>query len=174
MKRIFVLTIIGPDHPGIVQRLSHILSDNGANWLQSRMANLAGEFAGILHAEVDRQHYDKMLEQLHELATEGLQVTVKDAQEAPPVPTTTHQLEVVGSDREGIVRDISEVLARHQVNVEELTTEFTEAPMSSTPLFKATALLSINEQINTDVIQSDLEEIAHDLMIEIDGVLNPD
>ena len=173
MKRIFVLTIIGPDHPGIVQRLSHILSVNGANWLQSHMANLAGEFAGILHAEVDHKHYDSMLTQLNELATEGLQVTIKDAHETQPTPTSTHQLEVVGSDREGIVRDISEVLARHQINVEELTTEFSEAPMSSTPLFKATARLSIREHIDTDVIQSDLEEIAHDLMIEIADIPNP-
>ena len=102
-----------------------------------------------------------------------LQVIIRDARAAQPTSTTTHQLEVVGSDREGIVRDISEVLARHQVNVEELTTEFTEAPMSSTPLFKATAFLSIRDQISTDTIQSDLEEIAHDLMIEIVRVPNP-
>lgn len=170
MKRKFVLTIIGPDHPGIVQRLSNILSDNGANWLQSRMANLAGEFAGILQAEVDYPNYDAMLAQLDALESEGLQVVVKDAHENQASPPTTHQLEVVGSDREGIVRDISKVLASHQVNVEELTTEFSEAPMSSTPLFKATAVLSINKHASIDVIQADLEELAHDLIIEIDTI----
>lgn len=169
MKRKFVLTIIGPDHPGIVQRLSNILSDHHANWLESRMANLAGEFAGILHAEVDEAGYKPMLEQFDQLQAEGLQIVIKDAlsDSSRKIGFTDYTLEVVGTDREGIVRDISRVLANHQVNVEELITEFSEAPMSSAPLFKATATFSSDGNINMDVIQTELEEIAHDLMIEI-------
>ena len=39
--------------------------------------------------------------------------------------------------------------------------------MSSSPLFKATALISVGDNAGIEVIQNDLEAIAHDLMIEI-------
>ena len=166
MKRKFVLTIIGPDQPGIVQKLSNILSDHHANWLESRMANLAGEFAGILHAEVDEAEYAATLTKLNRLQDEGLHVVVKDGHNTKKTGIT-YRLDVVGNDREGIVRDISQALASLRVNVEELVTEFSEAPMSSSPLFKATALISVGDKASIEVIQNDLEAIAHDLMIEI-------
>ena len=47
-----VLTVIAQDEPGIVETLSQTVSDHGANWLGSRMARLAGEFAGIVEVSV--------------------------------------------------------------------------------------------------------------------------
>ena len=47
-----VLTLIGPDHPGIVETVSEVVAANGGNWLDSRMAHLAGKFAGVLCVEV--------------------------------------------------------------------------------------------------------------------------
>ena len=47
-----VVTAIGADRPGIVSMLSERAQGFGANWAGSRMANLAGQFAGIVHFEV--------------------------------------------------------------------------------------------------------------------------
>ncbi|MEZ4654342.1 MAG: hypothetical protein R3E12_12320 [Candidatus Eisenbacteria bacterium] len=44
----------------------------------------------------------------------------------------------VGHDRPGIVRAVSEALARSHVNVDRLTTERSSAPMSGERLFRAT------------------------------------
>ena len=43
-----VLTLIGPDRPGLVERVSDVVASHGGNWLESRMAHLAGQFAGKL------------------------------------------------------------------------------------------------------------------------------
>ena len=47
-----VLTLIGPDRPGLVESLAKRVTAHGGNWVESRMAHLAGQFAGILRVEV--------------------------------------------------------------------------------------------------------------------------
>ena len=46
-----VLTVIGKDRPGIVELLSQIVAAHEGNWLESRMAHLAGEFAHAASAK---------------------------------------------------------------------------------------------------------------------------
>ena len=52
MPTSLVLTVLGEDRPGLVEALSHIIAAHEGNWLESRMAHLAGQFAGILRASV--------------------------------------------------------------------------------------------------------------------------
>lgn len=168
-RKSFVLTIVGRDHPGIVERLSGILHNHNANWLESRMANLAGEFAGILHAEVSEKNYRPMLGELHSLEAEGLKVVARDTLSKSVDETGFRQLEldVVGTDRPGIVRDITSVLSRFEINIEEIATEFSDAPMSAAPLFRATAQLTAQRSIDLDAVQAEIENIDNDLMIEL-------
>ena len=37
-----VLTLIGPDRPGLVEAVAEVVAAHGGNWLESRMAHLAG------------------------------------------------------------------------------------------------------------------------------------
>ena len=48
MKTYLVVTITCPDRPGIVERLTELLVAHAANWEESRMARLGGDFAGIV------------------------------------------------------------------------------------------------------------------------------
>lgn len=168
LKKTFVLTMIGPDRPGIVKQLSGILTDHHANWLESRMANLAGEFAGILHASIDTDKYQALLRDLNKLQTQNLHIVVKESgsEASKNIAYLQADLEVVGTDREGIIRDITAVLSQFDINVEELATEFTEAAMSSAPVFKATARLTIPKTLDLDRVEQEIEKIAHDLMTE--------
>ena len=44
----FIVTLVGEDRPGLVKALAERAAANGANWLDSSMAHLAGKFAGIV------------------------------------------------------------------------------------------------------------------------------
>lgn len=46
MQSHLVLTVIGPDRPGLVSKLSDAIAAGGGNWLAARMASLAGQFGG--------------------------------------------------------------------------------------------------------------------------------
>jgi glycine cleavage system regulatory protein len=160
-----VLTIIGPDRPGLVQALSRAVADHGANWLESRMARLAGQFAGIVRIEVAEEDAEALSAALRSL--EGLRVQV----EAAGVPSDTEApvvvLELLGQDRPGIVREISHALASRQVNVEELETECTSAPMSGETLFRARARLRLPPDVAEETLRETLEKLADELMVDL-------
>ena len=60
MAASLVVTVVGPDRPGIVNQLSDVARRFGANWAESRMASLAGQFAGIVHFEVGERDADAL------------------------------------------------------------------------------------------------------------------
>ena len=105
---------------------------------------------------------------LDALASLGLRVIVQDA-EIDPAPEAFRvlKLELVGQDRPGIVRDISAGLADIGVNVAELSTECTSAPMSGETLFNAAALLHLPRERSVDEVRDAMEKIASDLMVDI-------
>ena len=78
-----VLTLIGPDRPGIVDAVSEVVSDHGGNWLDSRMAHLAGKFAGVLSVEVDEGQAAALEEALGRLEVGGLRIVVERGVPAP-------------------------------------------------------------------------------------------
>ena len=168
MTTSLVLTFIGEDKPGLVELLSHTVAEHDGNWLESKMSRMAGRFAGILRASVPDERADGLAAALERLESRGLHVRVE---RSSPVEadrrTRCLELELIGADRAGIVRDISRALTRFGVNVEELHTECTSAPMSGELLFRARARLYVPETSSVSELHAALEEIAADLMVDV-------
>ena len=71
-----VVTAIGTDRPGIVRQLSERAQGFGANWAGSRMANIAGQFAGMVHFEVPTANVDALTAALQGLESAGLRIVI--------------------------------------------------------------------------------------------------
>ena len=82
------------------------------------------------------------------------------------------ELNLVGNDRPGIIKEISAAVSALGINVKRLNTECMPAPMSSEPLFKAVAILEVPEGITLEQLQERLEKLADDLIVEIDVVIH--
>lgn len=163
-----VLTVIGPDRPGLVESISDAVARHGGNWLGSHMARLAGQFAGILHVHVPAASVEALAAALRELESRGLTAVVHRSDDAPTPPGhSAIVLELVGQDHPGIVRDISHAIARHHVNVVELESACEPAPMSGEMLFKARIVLQAPPGASLDALRTELEELAHDLVVDI-------
>ncbi|MEM1446759.1 MAG: ACT domain-containing protein [Planctomycetota bacterium] len=176
-----ILTVIGPDRPGLVEALSDTIKRHDANWLESEMAQLVGHFAGIVHVQVPEAAADPLTADLVNLQNKGLAVQVTPA----PAPgtmaaanaesgalvagnqTTTYHLELLGLDRPGIVRDLAHALATRSINVAQLKTQTQSAPMSGEQMFKATAHLHAPRDTNTDELHDALDQLAVDLDLDL-------
>ena len=170
MQHALVMTIVGPDRPGLVDSVAALVAEHKGNWLESRMSRLGGQFAGILRVEVPPGSEADLVAALKKLDSRGLAIVVTpDTTEVPiAAPSARFSfLEVVGQDRPRIVSQIARVLAGYGVNVEELHTECASAAMSGETLFKARAKLSIPESCDSGEIRRKLEKIAEDLIVEI-------
>jgi glycine cleavage system regulatory protein len=167
MRTSLVLTVIGDDKPGIVEQLADRVLASGANWEESRMARLSGKFAGLLRVSVEADRAEALAAGLRNLGAGGLTVVVEGSADSGSVAARTVHLEVVGNDHPGIVRDIARVLAQHDVNIEELETDVTSAPMSGDALFRARATLRIPATVTMERLRGLLEALAGELMVDL-------
>jgi glycine cleavage system regulatory protein len=166
MLTTLVLTLIGRDQPGLVRNVASVIAAQGGNWLESRLCRLGGEFAGIVRVEVERAKAAALTEALQTVA--GLRVTVHaEDGAAGAAPLATAALDLVGSDRPGILREVSAVLAAHGLNVEDLATERVDAPMGGGKLFQLRALAGVPAGVELAKVRADLEKLAADLMVEL-------
>jgi glycine cleavage system regulatory protein len=166
MLESLVVTLIGADRPGIVARLAAIAADNGAGWEESKMARLAGRFAGIVRLEVQSEDIDALENALAVLRDDGIRFTVERGSQTPAAAEII-AVELVGHNRRGIVRNISAALAKHQVSIEKLDTEIESASMSGESLVRAQLQLRLPEGVDLDALRADLEAIADDLMVDL-------
>ena len=168
MNTSLVITVIGPDRPGIVRMLADRGRAFDANWAESRMASLAGQFAGIIRWEVPAGKAEAMAAALRELEASGLRIVVAQAASAQAAgDRRLIKLELVGHDRPGIVQEVSRTLLDRDVSIEELETEFTSGAWSGEQLFKAVALLSVPHALTVDALRSALESLANEFMVDL-------
>ena len=168
MKTSLVITVMGPNTLGLVNRLAEIAADFGANWLRARMANLAGQFAGVFQLEVAEVSADALDAALHQLESTGLRVmTTRGETPAFATQTDLHRLQLVCQDHPGIVRDTSRVLARNGVSIEDLVTDCVSGAFSSERMFQATAQLRVPDKFEIARLREALEALANELMVDL-------
>jgi glycine cleavage system regulatory protein len=169
IHKALVMTVLGEDRPGLVEKLSTAISEHRGNWLGSHLSSMAGHFGGMIHVLVPAEEVDPLTESLHNLEPMGLEISIKPGlEEEPDDPPREARLQVMGNDRPGIVNSISQAIASRGINVEELRTEYTSAPMSGTAMFTARARLLLPPTVSARELRLQLEHIASDLMVDID------
>ncbi len=169
MTQILVITLIGDDRPGLVERLAGIVTAHHGNWLESSLAQLAGKFAGVVKVGVPADRAEALGNALRTLS--DLKITVEAGTDLPgDAQHATRRLSfsLVGHDRIGIVREVSQVFARRGINVEKFTSRTSSAPMSSELLFHAEAELLASADFDSAALKDDLERISSDLIVDID------
>ncbi|MEX0886089.1 MAG: ACT domain-containing protein [Phycisphaeraceae bacterium] len=167
MHTSLVLTIIGPDRHGLVEALSDTIAAHDGNWLESRMANLAGQFAGLLLITVPAAQAAPLREALQAMESQGLRIVVESGDSPAAEATRILHLELVGHDRPGIVRELARALRARRINVEELDSECYSAPMSGEQLFRARLELSVPTDADLNELHQTLEKLAEQLSLEL-------
>ena len=167
MQVSLVITILGPDRSGLVKSLSETLNHFQGNWTESRMSHLAGKFAGIVQISVPTEQVEQLTTALQALQSDGLQISIEKVDQDKVAPSKEISLELLGQDRPGIIRDITEQLARLNVNIEELESQVKEASMSGGTLFCAQLKLGLPENVTTEAVQDSLESMSDQFMVDI-------
>ncbi len=171
MKTLLVVTITCPDRPGIVEQITQIVIRYSANWEDSRMARLGGDFAGIVMISVAPDDADALKHALLDLSHDETTVAVKTTRADDPAVRTPHglyTLHLTGADHEGIVHKVSAYLAAQGINVESMETKVTRAPMSAAPLFCMDAVIKVPPELSLHELDGSLQQIGESLGVDID------
>jgi glycine cleavage system regulatory protein len=168
MTKPLVLTFVGRDRPGLVTAISERVAAAGGTWLESRLARLAGEFAGIVLVAAPADTFEALAATLAGLETAGLRVTI-----SPSVPAAAAQnerligLAIVGSERPGIVRDVTQALTRLGVNIEEFVSGVEGEPFTGAEMFRAKLRIRLPDGLAVDELRKTLERLASEIMVDL-------
>jgi len=168
MMTSIVLTVIGPDRPGLVSAVSDEAKKFGANWADSLMANLAGQFAGIVHLQVPAKNAETLMAALTALESPGMRITAVKGGGADGTPARRIKLDLIGQDRPGIIHSISNQLASQGVSIEKLQTQIASGAMSGEQMFQMHAVLMVPAGVDNDKLRDGLEGLANELMVDIE------
>lgn len=169
MSMPLVFTFVGADEPGLVETLAHTVAAHGGNWLESRMSELAGQFAGIVKVEVPAEQAPALRAALQQLSAQHLSVLLAEhPAETGGTAWRALRLSLMGPDRPGIVREVAHALAARHISVREMDTHITSAAMSGEPLFSAQAHIQVPQSLDLAELQAQLNAIADALTLAID------
>mgnify|MGYP002783573107 CR=1 FL=1 len=167
MKQSLIMTILGADRTGLVRSIAAVVAAHEGSWQESRMARLAGQFAGILRVDCPAGHVQALAADLQKLGGEGIQIQLI----LEPTPAAEDRriwsIDVVGNDRAGIVHELTQAIANSGGNVEELTTGLESAAMAGHPLFRASGKVSLPGNSDEALLRSAIEKLSDDLSVEI-------
>jgi len=163
-----VVTVVGPDRPGIVRTLSERAQRFGANWAASRLSRLAGEFAGMVHFEVPGENADALAASLQGLESSGLKLVIaKSDASGAPAGTRGIDLALVGDDRVGIVSQLTHLLAEAGTSIEHIHTEIVGSTATAPKKFKVSAHLLVPNAVATDELRRRLEPVASEMKLDL-------
>ena len=163
-----VVTVMGTDRPGIVSALAERAQRFGANWSASHMAKLAGEFAGMVQIQVAPENAEALTQSLQGLESAGLRVVVaRSDASAVPAGMRRHQLDLVGSDRVGIVSQLTRVLADRGISIEQLHTEVLNEGAAAGPQFQVRSQLLVPQAVDVAALRAELGALASTMQLDV-------
>lgn len=162
-----VFTFVGDDKPGLVKTFADIVAKNKGNWLESRMTQLAGKFAGIVRISVLDTDRAKLLAAINAANSETLFVHAKEASKPSTAELQERLLTIVGNDRPGIIAEVSHALASRNINLVEMNSDVVSAAMSGESIFQADAIIEISPNLDLMDLENSLDTIANELTLDI-------
>ncbi len=170
-KKYLMVTTVGPDRRGMVEKITEVILEHQGNIEQSRMARLGGEFAVIMLLSLPEAQEETLLGGLETLEAQDLTIISR--------PTDLSRLEkfkgyvpyeisTFGADHEGIVHSVAQYLASQRINVETMDTHTTQAPLTGTPLFSMRAIVHAPPKLTLGQLRAKLAEIGDQLGVDIE------
>jgi glycine cleavage system transcriptional repressor len=174
MRKALIITAVGNDRPGIVDRLSGVVYRERCNLEDSRMAILGGSFALIVLVTGPAEAIARLERSMPSIETElGLTIVLQStglretqAERSPPM--VPYRITAVALDHPGIVHRISNLLALNGINVASLDTRLTYAPITGSPVFSLTLEAEVPAELPLSKLRLLLEKLAGEENLDLE------
>ena len=169
-KNHLILTAVGPDQVGLVEKISEFIARHSSNIEDSKMAVFCGEFALIILISGEGGNLHKIANHYHELEIEtGLAIAIKTPTSRKPAESfLPYTLTASCMDHPGIVYQLSGILSSLGINIESMETKTYAAPVSGTPIFRLEAEISVPTKSNINALRERFAAIQKDENIDIE------
>lgn len=172
-QQLLVITCVGKDRPGLVDRLTQVILDAKGNLVDSRMTVLGDDFAILTLVSGNWDTIAKLEDSLNAMAEkESLSITTRRTEErqtkADAVP---YGVDAVCVDSPGIVQQLAEFFANRNINIEELNTNRYAAPHTGTAMFAVHMAIAVPASLHLNTLREEFFGFCDE--INLDAVLEP-
>lgn len=164
-----ILTLVGDDRPGLTHQLAAAIKAGGGNWLESQLARLGGKYVGaVLIEAADIARLEAAVRAI-DPGTLTVSLIAAAREDGADGEAAGHALalEIVGTDRPGIVHEVTTVLAGLHVNIDDLDTVVDDGAESGERIFRARATLTVPPDTDPAAVIAALETISGDIMVDV-------
>jgi len=166
MNKHIILSVIGPDRPGIVSNISKIVKSHSGNIDKSRMVRLGNFFTIMVLITINQDELANLTKELNN--DSDYEVSINDLGDYTNKQNNNdiYTIHLDAVDNEGLVYKITNELAELNINIEELETNKTNAPMSGLALFSLIAKIS-QPELNYEILKEKMAILASELDVNI-------
>lgn len=171
MKKYFLISASGKDRPGIVAGLARALFDVGGNLEDSTMTRLGDQFTVMLIVSLPGTIGLPKLQKTFAPVEKKLGLHI-NTQGLTPKQAHAHRREeprflisVYGTDKPGIVYQVTKALADRKIGITDLNTKVAQREGSS--LYLLLLEIQAPDPSNLDDLRGALDEIRQSLNVEI-------
>jgi glycine cleavage system transcriptional repressor len=168
-----VISALGKDQPGIVNRITTPITECGCNIADSRMTLLGGEFAILMMVEGPWNAIAKLEELLPGLQ-DKLELTIiskRTEAQSEQRNVMPYAVNVVSLDHPGIVNQLAGFFSSRGINIHELYTDSYRAAHTGTQMFSANMTVHIPSDISIARIREEFLDFCDEL--NLDAALEP-
>ena len=168
-----VISALGEDRPGLVEKLSGWILKNDCNIADSRMMVLGGEFAVLLLVTGNWNNLAKLENQYEQVQNDlGMSLTVKRTTEKHRhggfLP---YAVDVVSLDHPGIVHNLAGFFSQRSINIQDLSTTSYSAAHTGTVMFSVRMILDVPADTHISSLREEFLDFCDRL--NLDAVIEP-
>jgi len=173
MHQYLVLTVLGAYSRQAPARLSKAIRDSGGSITDSRMVRLGNEFSMLLMVSGSWDSIAKMEDSLPRLEKElDMRIHCNRTQKRPTSETgMPYAIDVVCSDRPGVVHDISRFMFEHEIEIQDLYTSTYQPGQSSTTMFSLHMTVNVPTDTSISALRGEFMDFCDRL--NLDAIMEP-
>ena len=159
-----LITAIGTDRPGLVNKITSAINDNNGNIDNSKMIKINNQFAIIIDFSLSGE-IESILSELKKI--KDLELSYKKIKTDNLNNRVAKTYLMKGADDQGIINTISEYFKNKKVNIIEIDTFIELAPITGSPLFNMKISIDSNNESDLNQMTKEISEISKNLNLDI-------
>ena len=170
MQNHLVISLTGDDRIGVVDDVTKIILANSGNVESSRMARLGGVFAMLMMVAVSEEYQPRLQDALDGLRSQGFELVIRQTIRGVSKKFAGwHNCKIIvrGADHEGIIHEITHLLAQQGVSMESVDTGTEDAPFGAMKLFTMDATVFVPPNLSLETLQEDLVDAGDQLNVDV-------
>ena len=156
-----IINAFGIDKPGIVSNISGLIANSNGNILTSKMVRVETMFTIIMIISISKKNKNHLIKKINNI--KDLKSFVRNIEPFnTPDNYRKYNFSIECIDNEGIIHHFTKYLNKEKINVEEMYTSLTNAPVTGSELFSLQSIVSIPKDLDISKLKLKLNSLSEE------------